>query len=84
MYTLQVKEWFSFDILQELDLDKVFNETEAFGEALVGIKNELDVIVNWIVDNSSLLTQLLALTLLLLLIEAYIYLKGLVPLHIST
>lgn len=71
----ELKSWFAFDVIKELGLTGLANATKSAAEFISEVNTEISGNINWVDFGVTLLTNLLAVTLLLLFLQSFIYLK---------
>ncbi|XP_033745771.1 DC-STAMP domain-containing protein 2-like [Pecten maximus] len=71
----EIESWFAFDVIRELGLSGLANATKTPGEFIDEVESSLNYNVDWIQFGVTLVTNLLALSLLLLFIQSFVYLK---------
>lgn len=71
----EIESWFAFDVIRELGLSGIANATKSVGEFIDEVETSLNYNVDWVQFAVTLVTNLLALSLLLLFIQSFVYLK---------
>ncbi|OWF55803.1 DC-STAMP domain-containing protein 2-like [Mizuhopecten yessoensis] len=72
----EIESWFAFDVIKELGLSGLANATKTPREFIDEVDASLNYNIDWVQFGVTLLTNLLALTLVLLLIQSFVYLKS--------
>ncbi|XP_060080961.1 LOW QUALITY PROTEIN: DC-STAMP domain-containing protein 2-like [Ylistrum balloti] len=71
----EIESWFAFDVIKELGLSGLANATKTPREFIDEVDSSLNNNIDWVQFGVTLLTNLLALSLVLLFIQSFVYLK---------